>query len=69
MATVKTSAMTPSELKVVFESLNIAPSYLSKRFILRELLGWSDELITTNANFRNEEEQAQKTGNKVGAFR
>jgi len=69
MATTKTTALSPSELKIVFEALNMAPSYLSRRFVLRELLGWSDELIATNANLRREEEQAQKTGNNVGAFR
>jgi len=69
MATQTTKLFTPSELKVVFEALNMAPSYLSRRFILREMLGWSDELIATNATLRREEEQALKTGNNVGAFR
>ena len=66
MATAVGKALNPAELKIVFEALHMAPSYLSRRFILRELLGWSDEI---NAKLRMEESNAEKTGNKIGAFK
>ena len=69
MATAVGKALNPAELKIVFEALHMAPSYLSRRFILRELLGWSDELIEINAKLRMEESNAEKTGNKIGAFK
>jgi hypothetical protein len=61
--------MTGSELKVIFEALSIVPAYLSKRFVMTELLGWSDDLIVKNAKLKQEEIDAEKIGNKVGAFR
>jgi hypothetical protein len=61
--------MTPSDLKTTFEALQIAPTYLSKRFIMMELLGWSEELIAKNADLRTEEANAEKIGNKSGAYR
>lgn len=59
----------PQELKTLFEALNVAPTYLSKRFVMKELLGWDDKRIEENVRLRNEEEQQSKIGNKVGAYR
>lgn len=59
----------PQELKTLFEALNLAPGYLSKRFIMKDLLGWDDKRIEENVRLRNEEEQQSKIGNKVGAYR
>lgn len=59
----------PQELKILFEAMQIAPSWMSKRFIMKELLGWDDKRIQENANLRNEEEQQVKVGNKVGGYR
>jgi hypothetical protein len=59
----------PQELKTLFEALNIAPSYLSKRFVMKDLLGWDDKRIEDNMRLKNEEEQQVKIGNKVGGYR
>lgn len=67
MATKNT--MSPQDLKTLFEALNIAPAWLSKRFILKKCCGWTDEDINTNAQLKNDEETQSKIGNKTGAFR
>jgi hypothetical protein len=54
----------PSELKTLVDALNAAPAYLSKRFILRHLCGWSDEMITENMRLKQEEDQQIKIGDK-----
>lgn len=59
----------PQDLKTLFDALNVAPGYLSKRFIMKELLGWDDRRIEENVRLRNEEEQQTKIGNKVGGYR
>lgn len=59
----------PQELKTLFEALSITPSYLSKRFVMKELLGWDEKRIEENVRLRNEEEQQSKIGNKVGGYR
>ena len=64
-----TTTMAPADLKLLFESLNIAPSWISKRFLLEHYCGWSEADIQRNATLRNEEEQQSKIGNKAGAFR
>jgi hypothetical protein len=61
--------MPSSELKTLFEALNIAPQWISKRFILEHYCGWSDQDIQRNATLRSEEEQQSKIGNKTGAYR
>jgi DNA-directed RNA polymerase specialized sigma24 family protein len=53
---------TPDELKILVDALNGAPSYLSKRFILKHLCGWSDELIAENMRLKMEEKQQEKIG-------
>lgn len=58
-----------TDLKSIFEAINIAPNFLSKRFIMTELLGWSDELVAKNAKLKQEEIDAERNGNKVGSFR
>lgn len=60
---------TPEQLKTLFEALNSAPSWMSKRFIMTELLGWSDTLIAKNVELKNQEDQQLKIGNKAGSFR
>jgi hypothetical protein len=55
---------TPSELKTLFEALNTAPSYLSKRYVLKNMLGWSDEDLRANLQMKEEEATQQKMGNK-----
>jgi hypothetical protein len=59
----------PDQLKTLFEALGIAPAYLSKRFIMKELCGWSDEMIISNMKFKNEEEQQTKITNKAGGYK
>lgn len=56
---------TPEELKTLVDALNGAPSYLSKRFVLRHLCGWSDELINENARLKLEEEQQKRIGDNT----
>lgn len=66
--TTKTSAKLKTydvvELKLLFEALNQAPSYLSKRFILKNLMGWSDEDLKLNLQMLQEESDAKK---QIGA--
>jgi hypothetical protein len=69
MAVKTANNMSPSDLKTLFEALNIAPAWISKRFILKYYCAWTDQDIQDNANQRLEEEQQAKIGNKTGAFR
>lgn len=59
----------PDELKTLFEALSIAPSWMSKRFIMRELCGWPDEKIAENVMLRTEEETQSQRNNKIGGYR
>ena len=59
----------PGDLKTLFEAIQIAPSWMSKRFIMKELLGWDDKRINENARLRTEEEQQVKIGNKMGGYK
>lgn len=63
------SQLSPADLKTLFEALNISPTWMSKRFILKKYCGWTDEDINNNAQLRNDEEQQTKIGNKTGGFR
>jgi hypothetical protein len=66
MAAIKANKpYTPDELKTLVDALNGAPSYLSKRFVLKHLCGWSDELIEANAKMKLEEEQQTRIGDKT----
>lgn len=65
----KDTTMSPQDLKTLCEALNIAPQWLSKRFILKKCCGWTDEDISINANMRLEEDQQSKIGNKAGGYR
>lgn len=63
MANIKVNKpYTPDELKTLVDALNGAPAYLSKRFILKHLCGWSDELINENVKLKVEEEQQKRIG-------
>jgi hypothetical protein len=64
---VKNKTYTPEELKVLFEALNTAPSYLSKRYILLHMLGWTDEDLRTNMTLIEEEQQQKRMG-KTGGY-
>lgn len=59
----------PQELKTLFEAIQLAPSWLSKRFIMKDLCGWDEARLEENVKLRNEEEQQSKMGNKQGGFR
>lgn len=69
MAATPAGRYNPEQLKTLFEAMNIAPGYLSKRFIMKDLCGWDDKLIEENAKLRMEEEQQMKIGNRVGGYK
>lgn len=56
----------PAELKILFEALSIAPSYLSKRFVLKNLLGWSEEDLKINMMLIEQEKDLKNQGQRVG---
>jgi hypothetical protein len=58
----KSSMYTPDELKTLVDALNTAPSYLSKRFILKRLCGWSDSIIEENTRLKLEENEQARRG-------
>lgn len=62
-------AYNPQDLKTLFEAFQIAPSWLSKRFIMKELCGWNDAAIEENVKLMTEEQAQFTKGNKIGAFR
>lgn len=53
---------TPEELKILVDALNGAPSYLSKRFILKQLCGWTDEMLEENAKMKKQENEQNRIG-------
>ena len=57
---------TPADLKTLFEALNSAPSYLSKRYILKHMLGWSEEDLKINMLLMEEEANMKKLGQRGG---
>lgn len=59
------SYYSPEELGILFDALNRAPAYLSKRFILKHLCNWSDDLISANVRIKNEEYASIKSGDKT----
>ena len=61
------SYYSPTELKVLFEALNTAPSYLSKRYVLKHMLGWTDEQLKQNMSMIEEEQSLKKMG-KTGGY-
>ena len=67
MTTKNTKTYSPQDLKVLFEALNSAPSYLSKRYILRHMLGWSEEDLKTNMALIDEEQNLKRMG-KTGGY-
>jgi len=69
MASKSKKEIAPSDLKTLFEALNIAPQWMSKRFILEHYCGWDEQDIQRNASLKLDEEQQAKIGNKTGAFR
>lgn len=67
MTAKNTKTYSPQDLKVLFEALNSAPSYLSKRYILRHMLGWSEEDLKTNMALIEEEQNLKRMG-KTGGY-
>lgn len=59
---------TPEELKTLFEALTIAPSYLSKRFILKNLVGFTEEDLKANIELVDEEARQRKISNGRGTY-
>lgn len=55
----------PEELRILFDALNNAPTYLSKQFILKYLCNWSDELISQNVKMKTGELETKKVGDKT----
>jgi hypothetical protein len=60
----KTRIYEPTELKTLFEALNSAPPWLSRRFILKNMMGWTDDDLKQNAILVDEETTQRKMGNK-----
>ena len=58
-----------SDLKILMDALNSSPSWLSKRFIMTELLGWPEEKIKLNVDLRTEEHTSEKVGDRIGSYR
>jgi hypothetical protein len=69
MTAKNTGRYSPDELKTLFEAISIAPSYLSKRFIMKDLCGWDDKMMEENAKLRIEEDQQNKIGNRLGGYK
>lgn len=67
MSTKKTTPKyyTAEELKCVFDALNIAPSYLSKRFILLHMLGWDEEQLRLNMQLVEQEKEFARMGKNI----
>jgi hypothetical protein len=53
---------TAQELKTLFEALNSAPSYLSKRFILLHMLGWDEDKLRLNMQLVEQEKDLARMG-------
>lgn len=60
---------TPQDLKTLFEAMQLAPSWMSKRFIMKELCGWNDTAIELNVKLMTEENAQTTKGNKIGGYR
>ena len=60
---------TPDELKTLMEAIGIAPSWMSKRFIMQELCGWSEARMKMNVQLKQEEDQQSQMGNRAGGYR
>lgn len=63
----KLKTYSPDELKILFEALNSAPGYLSKRYILKHMLGWSDDDLKLNLSMIEEESNLKRMG-KTGGY-
>ena len=57
-----TPLYSPEDLKILVDALNTAPAYLSKRFVLKRLCGWSDDMIAENMRLKTEETASGKQG-------
>jgi len=59
----------PQDLKTLFEAMQLAPSWMSKRFIMKELCGWNDDAIELNVKLMREENALTTKGDKIGGHR
>jgi hypothetical protein len=64
MKPLKSKIYEPNELKTLFEALNSAPAWLSRRYILKHMMGWTDDDLRINATLVDEEASQRKMGNK-----
>jgi hypothetical protein len=69
MMSVNGPRYTPDELKTLMEAIGMAPSWMSKRFIMQELCGWSEARIKLNAQLKTEEDSQSNIGNRTGGYR
>jgi hypothetical protein len=67
-STTNTALYTAEELRQLFEALHAAPGYISKRFILQHLCGWSEDMIKNNQQMKQQELDASKTGDRVKGY-
>lgn len=56
---------TAEELKCLFDALNSAPSYLSKRFILLHMVGWDEEKLRLNMQLVEQEKELARMGKNI----
>jgi hypothetical protein len=59
----------PQDLKTLFEAMQLAPSWMSKRFIMKELCGWNDTAIELNVKLMTEENTQVTKGNRIGGYK
>jgi len=59
----------PQDLKTLFEAMQLAPSWMSKRFIMKELCGWNDTAIELNVKLMTEENAQVTKGNRIGGYK
>jgi hypothetical protein len=68
MTTKSRKYYTPEELKTLFEALSLTPSYLSKRFVLQHMVGFTEEDLRINISMMDEENTQRKIGNNRGLY-
>ena len=63
-----TPKYTADELETLFRAVSSAPSYLSRKFILKVLCGWTDDMLDTNLKMRADESVATRNGDKFKGY-
>jgi len=59
---------TPDELETLFRAISSSPSWISRKFILKELCGWTEEMLTENLKMRGDEANATRSGDKFKGY-